>query len=342
MSTTDTLRQDWADYVKAIAIYVMVLGHSELYNQDIRLFIYSFHMPVFFLLTGFFEKGIGERSFKERMVKAIKTMIVPYFVFNVFGMTYCWYGIIRHPELYNNISGIHLITDGIVGMFTFQIHQTDYSYLPNGVLWFLAALFVCKFVFSITIEFFRFKKIYCGLFFVILISISAFFIIKKWAMFGIGPALLAMPIYYTGYLLKKYQVIDKITPNVAIILFISSFVLLLYFAPINGRPDMCAVKYGNNVVLFYINAIIGSIMCISFARCLRNISYLAYIGKHTLAILCMHVFFVCVGKQIVYLLAFCSKETLFFSIIVSIFGVVFSLVLGNIIEKKYPWMFGKF
>lgn len=49
-----TQRQTWADNAKFIGIALMVLGHNSLASQPLNDFIYSFHMPLFFLLSGYF------------------------------------------------------------------------------------------------------------------------------------------------------------------------------------------------------------------------------------------------------------------------------------------------
>lgn len=42
-------RLDWVDIAKGIAIILMVIGH-EVENKSIYALIFSFHMPLFFIL----------------------------------------------------------------------------------------------------------------------------------------------------------------------------------------------------------------------------------------------------------------------------------------------------
>ena len=49
---------DWVVIAKGIGIILVVIGHfhpdtSPLYWSDIRVIIYSFHMPLFFVLSGY-------------------------------------------------------------------------------------------------------------------------------------------------------------------------------------------------------------------------------------------------------------------------------------------------
>ena len=45
-------RIGWIDICKAIAIYFMVLGHAGI-SENVSIVIHSFHMLVFFLLSGY-------------------------------------------------------------------------------------------------------------------------------------------------------------------------------------------------------------------------------------------------------------------------------------------------
>ena len=51
------IRQNWIDWSKSIGIYLVVLGHCSFFNKDIEGFIYTFHMPLFFMISGYLYKG---------------------------------------------------------------------------------------------------------------------------------------------------------------------------------------------------------------------------------------------------------------------------------------------
>lgn len=46
-------RIQWIDIAKGITIIAMIIGHSVPYGSSIRNLIFSFHMPLFFILTGY-------------------------------------------------------------------------------------------------------------------------------------------------------------------------------------------------------------------------------------------------------------------------------------------------
>lgn len=66
-------RDETFDVLKGIAIFLMILGHCEVY--PLYPFIYSFHMPLFFFVAGYFLKI---RPFRDELRLNIRRLIVPY------------------------------------------------------------------------------------------------------------------------------------------------------------------------------------------------------------------------------------------------------------------------
>ena len=78
-------RIDYFDIAKGIGIILMILGHMSLQNEYLKNFIYSFHMPLFFIISGYFFK---QRDNKVCMKNILKKLIVPYIVTCVFIIAY--------------------------------------------------------------------------------------------------------------------------------------------------------------------------------------------------------------------------------------------------------------
>lgn len=90
------MREQWVDYAKGIGIILVVVGHvnrgldsSGIFISDrfFRLFdsiIYSFHMPLFFFLSGLFFIRSIDRSGKVVFVKKkLETIAYPYALWSV-------------------------------------------------------------------------------------------------------------------------------------------------------------------------------------------------------------------------------------------------------------------
>ena len=60
-------REEWIDYLRGVGIILMFIGHTSVWSPIVK-WIYGFHMPLFFMLSGFlFNKqkwyGIGYEKF---------------------------------------------------------------------------------------------------------------------------------------------------------------------------------------------------------------------------------------------------------------------------------------
>ena len=52
-STTTNIRLNWLDWMKVIGMYLIVYGHFSSYGHK---FIYTFSVPLFFMISGFLFK----------------------------------------------------------------------------------------------------------------------------------------------------------------------------------------------------------------------------------------------------------------------------------------------
>lgn len=73
-----TDRNSYIDAIKGLGIFLVVLGHHKTILSE---YIYSFHMPLFFLLSGIFHKNYS--NYKIFLEKKIKNLIIPYFIFSI-------------------------------------------------------------------------------------------------------------------------------------------------------------------------------------------------------------------------------------------------------------------
>ena len=77
-------RIQWIDIAKGIGIILVIIGHVSI-NANINDFIYSFHMPLFFIISGFLYKP--KKNFVKNKVRSI---LIPYFVFSIVSFIY-WF-----------------------------------------------------------------------------------------------------------------------------------------------------------------------------------------------------------------------------------------------------------
>ena len=94
--TNEIQRVNWIDWSKVFAIYLVALGH--LLNENgmegyMHNFIYLFHMPFFFFISGYLFK-IKEDNFRPFLKQSFKSLIIPYILLNLIGNAFLsptWY-----------------------------------------------------------------------------------------------------------------------------------------------------------------------------------------------------------------------------------------------------------
>lgn len=72
----------WCDIAKSIGIFLMVCGHTSI-PSIISNWIYSFHMPLFFIISGFFFSKKGEGMLAPYIIRKVKSLLVPYFKYSI-------------------------------------------------------------------------------------------------------------------------------------------------------------------------------------------------------------------------------------------------------------------
>ena len=74
----DNKRDNFIDFLKGVGIFLVILGHHQ---NSINGWIYSFHMPLFFLLAGVFHKNEEKYfDFFKKKIKIFFFIILQYFL----------------------------------------------------------------------------------------------------------------------------------------------------------------------------------------------------------------------------------------------------------------------
>ena len=77
---------EWVDWTKIIGIFLVTLGHGNLVSVELNTFIYSFHMPLFVFVSGYFYATKCEIPLKDIAIKQFKRLLVPQFAFCILGI----------------------------------------------------------------------------------------------------------------------------------------------------------------------------------------------------------------------------------------------------------------
>lgn len=187
------LRKDYIDMARGIAILLMVIGHTNTCTS-LNTFIYSFHVPIFFVLSGMLWK---ERDMKTNLMRWTKSLLVPYILVAAILCPFYWFynwhfatGA-RNPGLVDILLGISVPTNTWNGILAF------------GPVWFLVCMFVGKVFFEMILKVVTDKNVL--LLTVAMIGMAAAgTIISGFAMlpWSMDAAFLSLIFSYVGWLLR--------------------------------------------------------------------------------------------------------------------------------------------
>ncbi|MGN0235339.1 MAG: acyltransferase family protein [Paludibacteraceae bacterium] len=201
-------RIDWIDIAKGIGIFLVVYGHAA--SGEIIRYIYGFHMPLFFFLSGLC-CSINKYTFREFVHSRFYSLVVPYFFFYL--LTYfLWLPMSGRDAVVNDITWWKPLVWMIYGApeSTFNVFLKSH----NQVMWFLPCLF-CTQVLFYGVKTLQKPWMQWIVVFVLLMLGMYIPINLPW---GINNAFVALSYFYIGNMLFKH--LNKWNP--------SSWLLLLY------------------------------------------------------------------------------------------------------------------
>ena len=270
------------DNLKALLIFLVIFGHIlELFlkNSNFQLIysvIYSFHMPAFVFIAGYFAKNIEKQE-----NSLVFDFLFPYVIINSL------YQIIVFRSLTINL------------------------FLPNYVYWYLLSLFFWKlllkkiiqirfvFLFSILLS------LYCGFF----DDVSRYLSISRTLVFL--PYFLAGYFFKEETIsdIKKKSkffgiILFSLALSVVLIIFKNDLIPFEILKGADSYKDLhlsLFIGFLSRIVLL----IIGLAFIISFINLISEKEFkLTYIGKRTLVIYLLHPFFIPIVKKIDLILEF--------------------------------------
>ncbi len=267
----------WLDYGKAIAIYLVVLAHTAIYKPA-EAFIYTFHMPFFFFMSGYlfsFEKYPTYMQFAKRR---FKQLIIPYIILNL--ITYLlWFFVLRKVGDDANEAV------GVLSPLMAALTVNAKAMVHDVPLWFLAALFLVENLYYLLYKNKRYGVIVTATLLLLAYLNTTYNTVRL--PFCIDISLVALLFYRLGSVLREKG--DKIFKPYLFAL--SALVMVLVFI-FNGKVAMHTNTY-NNIFLFVAGGVAGcyfmSYICMLLQKVCGDRAFVKYIAKDTLLICAFHL-----------------------------------------------------
>lgn len=268
-------RVGWIDMAKGYGIILMLIGH--LHVNELMVWIYSFHMPLFFFVSGYLFNI--KSNFLDFSAGKVKRMLIPY----VF--------------LYIPMLLAELLFEGALSTGQILEHlKLNLLQQRHSALWFLGCLIVLHFLYYPIVRYVTNRIL--GAVITLMLGLTGVMLWRNGVTslyWNSDVAMVAAPFFYGGYLLKgridenQIRKMKKVPLALVMLILAAASVLTAqlnshYFL---GREIDLFDSLFREEWLSYTAAFIGiSLIVLLSAR--WSVPFVRYIGKHSLLFYAWH------------------------------------------------------
>ena len=299
------------DVLKGLGIIAVYLGHSfnlsGLNFNEVVIYIYrsmySFHLPLFFLISGFLSNTGKEINLKKFYINKIKRLWIPYLFINFID----YFPRTLFPNLVNSeFEGIR-----------------EVMFYGTKISWFIYTLFILFMIFPILEKYIFIKDKYY-IFGIVILLLNIFKVGTDIKIFALGSVIYHLIYFYIGYIIKNiYR--DKILNRKVVDNKIFLLISILYLA--------FSYKYFYlNLYTHIIFALIGSLFYFNISIRLNSgkkiYNFLKFCGNESLTLYLLEGFITVFYR--VFLFKFISLEYSYLTI--SLFFIL-RVITGYLVIK---------
>lgn len=282
-------RQNWIDLIKGISIISVIYYHTSIDNCFIN-FITSFHMFIFFFLSGYLfdAKKYQILPKNKYMCGKLKSLLLPYVIFIVL------YSMINFLFIKQTISNC--------------LYNLLFSNLYFGAIWFLPSLLLCIIMSNFIISSYSNRYYLIVAFSLVLFMLGIFAHSNGfYNVFRYQQSLVSCIYYCSGYICKEYIIKKQNMYSLKYITMTSIFLLGIGFigSQINSRIILSRMMFGDLALCFVtsFSNILG--LCLFVKMCYKERfletlnSIVLLLGKYSIIVLCTHEILLSLFRRIV-------------------------------------------
>lgn len=303
-------RLKFIDMAKGLAITAMVLGHC--YSVDggfIIRYIYSFHMPLFFITTGVLY-GIRDNESKSlqispnNILKRVKSLMIPYLIWGtIYQLFIAFLKIVGGAPIMENLK------EGISNVLR----------CTGSAMWFLPVMLSSVLVFFIFRRYMRIKI------FTLIITLITMIVCTTFKFEFEYLNIFLRVLIGTGYIVIGYSLSNIFCYRYSNLQLFSLLVLQILITEVNGTVSIASLLFGNPI-LYILMGVNGTL--IIYAACkhiedkIKISELLSWWGENSIKILCWHGIVI----QIIRL-----RDYKIFGDLLPLLGIIEGIVLTGIV-----------
>lgn len=323
MISVQSKRIDWVDWMKAIGIYLVVLGHFYSVGEK---FIYVFHVPLFFVISGFLnKKDVDGKVFWRKLWY---NLVVPMLMMAVINF------------VYHSLLLLFKGTFAPIDAYWFVRNLAFGMVAGLDTLWFVYTLIVVK----VLHQFCRSDKIFYSLI-VIMLALAFVYNNNNHSGFpfflnepnAIVDVCTAYPFFAFGVFMRKYKKLINTLNNKAMLIsgFVGGLLLVAICSMYNGYVGLYRCYYGGNLILFLVGAAAGIVMIWALSVLIGCVpKAVTVISRGTIIILGFHKILI----DFVWTFLTPSVLDTIFAILILLLFIPFIIAT----ERFFPLMAGKY
>ena len=278
----------WIDFAKFIGILLVIIGH-RVGIRELNMVIFSFHVPVFFILSGItFSFSTDAKSFGKKTLKRFCRLMIPYFIAIIAVYIVV---IIRTPSQASSLK-----------FWTYQFYRligySSANFLSTHALWFLLALFVSSTIFDLLHLACKDNDWFLGILSGILALIGVILGKLEYVMpLSLDVSIAVVIFLFIGYKLKNFDFGKKpLVRNIVLLIVWVATMAIMWHSTANGAYMAIGNRRYTLFPICYICAFAGSMLFLQVIYWIEK--YLpkvmtqpfSFLGQYTLYMVCIHGF----------------------------------------------------
>lgn len=257
-------RIQWIDATRGIAILLVILGHciGSLDDPGNKV-ILSFHMPLFFFISGF---CTGEtKGFSNYLTKKVKGLLVPTITLGV----------------------LDTLVDWVSGEYYRE------TFINNFLGWFLLVLFYVSIVFCVIQKLGFEKSLYAKLLFYVIDLVCVIIVVRVQITTSLHLEIIPMALLF--FVIGYHSKISYSGRERSKSIMIDVWILLVPIGIICSSYNLPVAMYQNdygNLFLFFTGAFSGIVVVCKIGERLQNNQLLIWFGQNTIYFYVLHFSFI--------------------------------------------------
>lgn len=279
-------RYVFIDNAKAIGIVLIVIGHSKGLPDNIVRLIFSFHVPLFFFISGFLLKPDKlADSVPVSAKKILRTLAWPYFLFFCFAYLY-WFAT-RNVGVKAALSAGRPWYDPVAGLLT----GLEPDLYINPPLWFFPCLVATVIVYQAARKLLNLTAATCcfAIFgFAVTLAVSR---PPYRLLLGLDAMWVALSFYAIGQYVRERAWFDAMRTGPLFLLGLVSAAVLVGAGQWNDRVDLATMYFGAQPLLYLPVSMFGIVAVLCISKFLPASGIAGWLSENTLVIFPVHFVF---------------------------------------------------